>query len=224
MGSPPATIPLFGPPGIKGKLPNILTAARIAFAGVFFALLSLYGPLSTGTTTAEAGSASSTTLLTAALILFVIAAFTDFLDGYLARRWGAVSVFGRVMDPFADKILILGAFILLAGPQFHTQSGQISGVQPWMAVLILARELLITSLRGVFEAQGINFSASFAGKAKMVVQSLSIPAILLWIILNPEASNHTVPAAIAGLATLVTLASATPYLSRAATALKSPSP
>jgi len=159
------------------SIPNALTLARVAMTVAFVALLSAYR-------LAE----SSDWIPLLAAILFAFAAATDALDGYLARRWRVVSVFGRIMDPLADKVLVLGAFVLLAGPAFAQEGRQVSGVLPWMAVVILARELLVTSLRSVLEARGVDFSAKAAGKWKMILQSLAVPAILLLVALaDPEA-------------------------------------
>jgi CDP-diacylglycerol--glycerol-3-phosphate 3-phosphatidyltransferase len=116
--------------------------------------------------------------------VFILAAVTDALDGHLARKWGVVSLFGRVMDPFADKLLVLGGCAYLSGAMFavHDLRGhwyQVSGVYPAMAVVVLARELLITSLRGVFESRGVSFAATASGKWKMILQSVCIPLVLL---------------------------------------------
>src|SRR5206468_3179704 len=96
---------------------------------------------------------------------------SDIIDGYLARLQNQVTSFGRVLDPFVDKVLVGGAFILLSGPNFINTNGvHVSGVEPWMVVLIIGRELLVTSLRGVSESQGRQYAASLHGKIKMVVQ------------------------------------------------------
>ncbi|MFT3683676.1 MAG: CDP-alcohol phosphatidyltransferase family protein [Phycisphaerales bacterium] len=130
-------------------------------------------------------------VLISAAAMFIIACITDVADGYLARKWKVESAFGRIMDPFADKILVVGAFVFLAGPDFWWEfpagspsrlSGhgiQISGVYPWMAVVILGRELLVTSIRGVLEGQGIKFGADWWGKWKMILQSIAIPTALI---------------------------------------------
>jgi CDP-diacylglycerol--glycerol-3-phosphate 3-phosphatidyltransferase len=198
--------PLFGPPGWRGKAPNWLTILRLLLAAAFFAVLSLY-----------AFPSRNEWALLAGAVLFVVAALTDAADGYLARRWQAVSVFGRVMDPFADKVLVLGAFVMLAGPQFAGPDGRsMSGVVPWMAIVILARELLVTSIRGVCEARGIDFSASATGKAKMVLQSIAAPAILL-VLWAPETTPGSPPVlnvVIAWAVVAVTVASAIPYVVR----------
>lgn len=157
--------------------------------------------------------------LVVAAVLFIVAALTDAADGYLARRWKVISRFGRVMDPFADKVLVLSAFILLAGPQFRSVDGvQVSGVLPWMAVVILARELLVTTIRGVYEAEGVDFSAGPAGKLKMVLQSGVVPAILLIVGLGGGAEGtfwRWVIAALAWATVLVTVWSGIPYVTKA---------
>src|SRR6185295_17370794 len=103
------------------------------------------------------------------------------------RKWKVEGAFGRIVDPFVDKVLVLGSFIFFAGKNFVIREGHapvvktITGVAPWMVVLILARELLVTSLRGAGEQSGVNFGAVFTGKVKMVMQSVTIMAILLYI-------------------------------------------
>jgi len=97
----------------------------------------------------------------------VVAASTDWLDGYWARKYGQVTNLGRILDPFVDKIIICGAFIFLGAiPD--------SGIVPWMAVVIVGRELLVTALRSYLEGEGADFSANMAGKLKMVVQCLAV--------------------------------------------------
>ena len=109
------------------NVPNVLTAARLVLAIVVFVLLQLHEPN-----------------FLAAFVIFVLAAATDWVDGYWARRFGQVTQVGRVFDPFVDKIIICGAFILLAAEPR-------SGIAPWMAVLVVARELLVTGLGGGVE-------------------------------------------------------------------------
>src|SRR5262249_49235343 len=153
----------------------------------------------------------------------IVAAATDVLDGYLARRWNVTSLFGRVMDPFADKVLVMGAFIILAGPAFatHPDPGSphlrmVSGVTPWMVAVILARELLLTSIRGVFEAGNVSFPATWSGKAKMILQSGAVPIIMLlvWsahgIELDHAWRRWTIDAVV-WITMLVTVASGWPY-------------
>src|SRR5205814_5143530 len=115
------------------NLPNMLTAARLGLAIVLFALI-----------------AAESWLL--ALIVFVVAAFTDWLDGFVARRQGLTSAFGRNFDPLVDKVLICGAFIFLLPVKP-------AGVAAWMVTLIVARELIITGVRSFFESQMASFGA-----------------------------------------------------------------
>lgn len=164
---------------LKRRIPNAITLLRILIAVAFFAALGGYRFPDQGILYGNI-----------AIALFVLAATTDFIDGYLARKWDAVSKFGRLMDPFCDKILILGAFIFLAGPRFSNstwiEEGQfftmISGVYPWMVVVLIARELLVTSIRDVLESMGHQTGAKLAGKLKMVIQSIAIPTVLFLVI------------------------------------------
>jgi len=171
----------------RTNLPNILTLSRLLLAALFFLSLEL----------ARRPIHDKWWLLSAAA-LFVLGALTDALDGHLARRWGAVSLFGRVMDPVADKILVVGAFIYLAGPAFLTtvitakgieKPVQATAVDAWMVVLILARELLVTSLRSLLESRGVDFSASLSGKAKMLAQSVAVPTVLSLISLGSHLTD-----------------------------------
>jgi CDP-diacylglycerol---glycerol-3-phosphate 3-phosphatidyltransferase len=193
-------------PDMRRSIPNLITMVRLMLAAAFFLVVSVPGvPLSRP----EVG--------TLAIVLFIVAALTDVLDGYLARRWKAVSAFGRIMDPFVDKVLVLGAFILLAGEDLAPASG----VQAWMVVVIVARELLVTTIRAVLESRGIEFGADWSGKAKMFVQSVTIPFCLLTAThedLHPGWLHAR--AALVGAAVVLTAASIVPYVVRATRALR----
>jgi CDP-diacylglycerol--glycerol-3-phosphate 3-phosphatidyltransferase len=157
-------------------VPNALTGGRLILAAVFFVLLSYYQHEGRG----------DPFLLNTAFAVYLVALFTDFLDGYLARKWKVEGAFGRVVDPFVDKVLVLGSFIFFAGKNFVVQEPTfvvrtITGVVPWMVVLILARELLVTTLRGISESSGTSFGADLSGKLKMVLQSATILVILLYV-------------------------------------------
>lgn len=182
------------PSAFARALPNLLTASRVAFAAAFFAILTAWA--FRGDSDILASPPRVDWLMLGAGLLFIVAVATDALDGFLARRWNTESTFGRIMDPFADKVLIVGSFVFLAGPDFWWQSSaqhhffagpgiQVSGVYPWMVVLILARELLVTSIRGVLEARGIEFASDWWGKGKMILQSVAIPTILIILALFP---------------------------------------
>jgi phosphatidylglycerophosphate synthase len=165
-------------------IPNILTGARLILAAVFFGMLARYQQ-------PAAADADQSLYLNLAFLIYLVALITDFLDGYLARKWHVEGAFGRVVDPFVDKVLVLGSFIFFAGRNFTipaVNSGDIpsnvttiTGIAPWMVVVILARELLITSLRGASEESGQNFAAEWSGKIKMVAQSITILAVLLYV-------------------------------------------
>lgn len=134
--------------------PNAITLSRFVLSLVLFVLIWLDGYWQTSA------------------VVFIIAAMTDFLDGYLARKYGQVTVLGRILDPFVDKIIICGSFIfLLAWPK--------SGVTAWVTFTIVAREMFITQLRAFLEQRGTDFSAKWSGKIKMVVQCAAVPLCLL---------------------------------------------
>ncbi|MDR2116854.1 MAG: CDP-diacylglycerol--glycerol-3-phosphate 3-phosphatidyltransferase [Planctomycetaceae bacterium] len=120
------------------------------------------------------------------LFFFVLATVTDFLDGWWARRFRQITIFGRVMDPFADKFLICGVFVcLVAIPELT--SDVIAGypawlmLQPWMVIVIVGRELLVTSLRAFVESSGGDFSAKWIGKWKMAFQCVAVIACFLYL-------------------------------------------
>lgn len=141
------------------NLPNQLTWLRLALTVVMFCLIAWgeYG---------------------VSLVMFLVAASTDWLDGYFARKYNLVTTLGRILDPFADKVIICGTFIYLAAIPG-------SGVRPWMAVVIVGRELLVTALRSFLEQQGADFSATLAGKLKMVLQCAAA-SLSLFVLAWPE--------------------------------------
>jgi CDP-diacylglycerol--glycerol-3-phosphate 3-phosphatidyltransferase len=142
------------------NLPNQLTFLRLGLAVVMFAFVS-------------AG------WYWAAFVLFVVASSTDWLDGYFARKYGQVTTLGRILDPFADKVIVCGAFIyLVALPPMAAVPG---GLRAWMVVVIVGRELLVTALRSFFEQRGSDFSAKRSGKLKMVVQCIAAGAGLFYL-------------------------------------------
>ena len=130
-------------------VPNILSAARFLLALVLFAAIER-----------QAWGAS--------FWLFLVAASTDWVDGWWARRFNQVSRLGRIFDPLVDKVIVCGAFVLLAG------RGGASAILPWMAVVVVVRELVVTAVRAEMERTGHDFSAGPAGKLKMVLQCLAI--------------------------------------------------
>ena len=157
------------------NVPNKISAARLVLAIVFFVLVPLQ-------------------LYWAGLIIFVIAAGTDWVDGWYARKYDMVTKLGRVLDPFCDKILICGAYILLAvemDPGFQWYA-KIAG---WMAVVVVGRELLVTVLRSMIEGAGGDFSAKMAGKLKMGFQCVAVGACLVALALakGSDGASETIP-------------------------------
>lgn len=216
------------PPSILWReLPNWLTASRVVMSLVFFAVLTFWRY---GGSPASRGQTEWWLIFSASL--FILASLTDVLDGYLARRWHVESAFGRIMDPFADKVLVIGALVFLAGPDFwlptteiHRYIGfglQLSGVYPWMVVVIIGRELLVTSIRGVLEGQGVRFGADWSGKLKMFLQCVCVPTVLMTIgVTNvvPHAGGATwgrlLIDVVVWLTVIATLLSGVPYVFRA---------
>ena len=107
-----------------------------------------------------------------ALIVFLVAAATDLLDGYLARRWGQITTVGTLFDPIADKLLISAALISLV---------QINLVPGWMVILIVGREFAVSGLRSIAAAEGYTIRASDLGKTKMVLQVVAISMVMLTV-------------------------------------------
>jgi CDP-diacylglycerol--glycerol-3-phosphate 3-phosphatidyltransferase len=148
------------------NVPNLLTVLRIFFVPLLVAAMveqslrvRLWGDV----------------VLTndiVALIIFLVAAGTDLLDGYLARRWGQITTVGTLFDPIADKLLISAALISLV--QIHLVPG-------WMVILIVGREFAVSGLRSIAAAEGYTIRASDLGKTKMVLQVVAIAMVMLTV-------------------------------------------
>lgn len=150
--------------GVFAYWPNRITAIR------FLGALALFGLLAWPEL---AQPAPPRTPLLVAFWLFVIVAATDVLDGWLARRGNHVTAFGRIADPFVDKVLVVGALVFLAVLPWS------SGFLPaWIVVAVVAREFLVTGIRGYVESQGAQFPADRFGKLKMAVQCVAVGALL----------------------------------------------
>jgi CDP-diacylglycerol---glycerol-3-phosphate 3-phosphatidyltransferase len=130
------------------NVPNQLTSIRLVLAVVLFWLIGYEYFL-------------------AAMYVFIVAAGTDWIDGFYARRYNQVTTLGRILDPFADKIIICGTFIFLAALPAQSK------VTSAMAVIVVGRELLVTVLRSFLEQHGSDFSAKLSGKLKMVLQCVA---------------------------------------------------
>ena len=133
------------------NLPNKLTMARVAAVPVFI-FLYLKG------------------MSVAAFVVFILASLTDMLDGKIARKYGLITNFGKIMDPLADKVLVYAAFCLFIE----------KGVMPaWMLVVILAREFIVSGVRTVAAAEGTVIAAAMSGKIKTVLQMIAVPLLIL---------------------------------------------
>jgi CDP-diacylglycerol--glycerol-3-phosphate 3-phosphatidyltransferase len=157
-------------------IPNILTVARLVMTAIFLGMI-LYAP--TLDNEKPAG------ILLAAFILFLIAALTDVVDGYIARQYNATSKFGRTVDPLADKFLVCGAFVCFAivgqpkFANFNFPDGLLHTIRWGTAAILLLREVVVQTLRHIAEARGINFGAVVWGKIKMFLQSFGIGTVLI---------------------------------------------
>lgn len=136
------------------NIPNILTLMRIAAIPLLAVLLL--------SPSRDAGFFAA--------LLFAVASITDWLDGYLARRLGIVTVFGKFLDPIADKLIVMAALIMIL---------PFDRVPAWMVLIILGREIIITGLRGIASSEGIVIAASDLGKFKTIFQIVAILGLLL---------------------------------------------
>ena len=186
------------------NLPNLITCSRLLITAVCFVCLELTEP-----------SAPNAALVWWAFGLFIFAAATDFVDGYVARRLGAVTTFGRVVDPFADKVLVCGILVILL--KFPAAAAV---MDTWFVVIILAREFLVTTIRGLAEAQGVPFPAERLGKYKMVAQCVTASA-LMTLVAGTE-RFHAVAVASLWITLALTVVSAVQYVYRARTFLFQP--
>jgi phosphatidylglycerophosphate synthase len=203
-------------------VPNLITILRLILTVVFFFILNIND------------DTNFQRQMVVGFGVFLVATLTDILDGHLARKWQVESAFGRIVDPFVDKILICGAFIFFSSNHFidaavrsrFTEFAQalppagavpsLTGVVPWMVVVLVAREFLITSIRGLAEAQGVKFGADWAGKVKMVTQSVAAGAVLVDLaLLNKVGWVHGIRDGAIWVTVVVTILSATTYVMRA---------
>jgi len=149
--------------GIFAHWPNRITALRFVGSLVLFFVLTMWGE-----------ELQHDTLFSAlSFWLFIGIAATDYLDGYLARRGNLITSFGRIADPFVDKVLVIGAMVYLAVLPWSQR-----WFPAWIVVVVVAREFLVTGIRGYVESQGLAFPADWFGKVKMIVQCIAIGVVL----------------------------------------------
>lgn len=136
------------------NLPNLITLVRILLIPIFVILFVTPTPERSFT----------------AAVIFVIAAISDLLDGYVARRTGQVTRLGKLLDPIADKLLVLSALILLVN---------IDRVSALVAILVIAREVAVTGVRAIAAGEGMIIAAETTGKYKMALQVIAVTLLIL---------------------------------------------
>ena len=139
------------------NLPNQLTLARLGLTVLFVA--AVYSGVSFA--------------FTVAVVLFGVASFTDYLDGWIARRRGLVTAFGQLMDPLADKVLMSAAFIVLLDADRSTMPA-------WLVIIVLTREFLVTGLRLLASSRGAILAADWLGKQKTIWQIVTASYLLVF--------------------------------------------
>ncbi len=144
------------------NLPNSITLSRIFALPVLIWMLSPHFP--------HGGWHGEQEIV--ASLFFILVSITDGVDGYLARRRGQITTIGMLLDPLADKLLITAAYIALIQYNPHV-------VKPWIAVLVIGREFLVSGLRSIASSEGFTIEASDLGKLKTVIQIVSVVAAIL---------------------------------------------
>ena len=171
------------------NLPNKLTVMRMALIPVFLVFMLVE-------------SIPHRYLIAA--VIFAAASFTDYLDGHIARRDGLVTNFGKLMDPLADKLLVMSALVAFI---------PVAGVPVWVVVVILAREFMVTSLRLIAAGKGVVIAADKWGKIKTISQMIWLNYTLLMLWLFPEAGwAHTVFVVLMGIVVATTVLSGANYM------------
>lgn len=167
------------------NIPNSLTVVRIILVPLFVIFLSARIPYG----------------IYLATVIFIIAALTDSIDGYLARKWKQVTTLGKLLDPLADKLLITAALISMVELQM---------IPGWIAIVILGREFAVTGLRAVKSQKGIIISANIWGKLKTITQIIAV----IWILLeniSPTLKSWNIGRWIMYLALIITIYSGFKY-------------
>ena len=144
------------------NLPNSITLSRIACVPVLIWALSSHSPIS--------GAHGEQEIFASAV--FILASITDGVDGYLARKRGQITTLGMLLDPLADKLMVTAAYIVLVAYNPRI-------VPPWIAVLVIGREFLVSGLRSIAASEGFTIQASEMGKLKTVIQIVSVVAAIL---------------------------------------------
>jgi len=168
------------------NLPNSITLARISVIPFLFLLLMSPGPL----------------LSLVLAVLFVLASITDFLDGFIARKYNMITTMGKFLDPLADKLIVNSAMILMI---------PIGRIDTWIVVVIIIRDLVVDGIRSIASSEGIYIQASILGKQKIVAQIIAVTALIIhYPILG--INTHLVGTVILYVAFIFTIYSGIDYL------------
>ena len=168
-------------------MPNLITAARFFLTGLLAVLLMFE---------------QTTPMAFFAWLVFSIAAGSDWVDGYVARRYEAVTVLGKLMDPLADKVLVAAALIMLI---------PLGKIPAWIALVILSREMLVTGLRGVASTSGIVVAASGLGKIKSIMQYIGLGTLIFPLGVLPIPYLHQIGLGLVYIALILTVWSGIDY-------------
>ncbi len=147
------------------NIPNILTVSRIILTVIFLIVIYIPGLWAK----------------VIAFLIFTVASLTDVFDGYLARKQGKITDFGKLLDPIADKVLVLSSFVAFVGMNL---------VDAWMVMVIIARESIVTGLRLISLNRGKVIEASAAGKHKTVSQMVAIVFILIYLVVRDTGMRY----------------------------------
>ena len=153
--------------GVFAHWPNRITALRFIGALALFVIFAVWGGRN------ESELEGERAIFQIAFWLFIATALSDVLDGWLARRGNQITTFGRIADPFVDKVLIVGAMIFLAVMPWSR-----AYFPAWVVVVIVAREFLVTGIRGWAESLGQKFPADWFGKVKMLLQCFAVAIVI----------------------------------------------
>jgi CDP-diacylglycerol---glycerol-3-phosphate 3-phosphatidyltransferase len=162
----------------RSTLPNVITVGRIAMAPLVGLLLFV----------------PTFTARLLAFVLFLIAAFSDLWDGHLARKYGWITNFGKLVDPIADKLLLASTFVpfymLSHRPDPHGHFIAIGALPLWIMIVVFGRELLVTVIRSIAAKGGRVIPAGGSGKLKAVFQNIFIGTAIAWLAINSAALNR----------------------------------
>ncbi len=168
-------------------LPNLITAFRLVLTALLAILLMFE---------------QSTGIAFFGCLLFTIAAATDWVDGYIARRFEAVTTLGKLMDPLADKLLVTTALVMLI---------PLGRLPAWIALIILSREMMVTGLRGMASSSGIVVGASGLGKVKSTLQYIGLGILIFPLDLLPIPYLHQIGLIVVYVALVLTVWSGLDY-------------